>query len=269
MRPAVGDLVPVAACTVVVAPTNARQGKALTLLPSPARIARMTALLSVDGHDPQQTLCVASAEALGVAGAGLILMSGGRALGSVCVSNRMTEIAEEWQYTLGEGPCVDAFRTKAPVLVPDLADPEITRWPGFREGAQAAGVRAAFGFPLLIESVCFGALNLYQDHPGPLTTDQLADAVAVAFVASRIVLAWQSVAGPGSLAWQLEHVPMHRAAVQQAAGMVSVQAATSVSDAIVMLRAYAFAEDRPISEVANDVVNGKLRFDDRASPAES
>jgi hypothetical protein len=241
----------------------------LTLLPSPERIARMTALLTVDTHDPQRSLCVASAAAIGVSGAGLILMSGGRALGSVCVSNRMTEIAEEWQYTLGEGPCVDAFRSKAPVLVPDLADPEITRWPGFREGAQAAGVRAAFGFPLLVESVCFGALNLYQDHPGPLTPEQIADAVAVAFVASRVVLAWQSVAGPGSLAWQLEHVPMHRAVVQQAAGMVSVQASVSVTDAIVMLRAYAFAEDRSISEVAADVVGGRLRFDDRSPTAGS
>src|SRR6185369_2087113 len=148
--------------------------------------------------------------------------------------------AEEAQYTLGEGPCVDAFRTKEPVLVSDLATDDITRWPGFRAGAQAAGVRAAFGFPLLIQSVCFGALNLYHDRSGALSDEQFANAIAVAHVASRTVLSWQSVAGPGSLAWQLEHVPMHRAAVHQAAGMVSVQAAVSVPDAAVMLRAYAF-----------------------------
>jgi len=43
--------------------------------------------------------------------------------------------------------------------------------------------------------------------------------------------------------------------------MVSVQAAVSIPYAIVMLRAYAFAEDRPISEVANSVVGGDLRLD--------
>ena len=232
----------------------------------PARVALMTAALAVGEEDPKHSLCVASAAALGVAGAGVILMSGGRALGSVCVSGPMTEAAEDAQYTLGEGPCVDAFRTKEPVLEPDLADPRSTRWPGFREAAQAAGVRAVFGFPLMIESVCFGALNLYHDGPGALSDDQFADALAVAHVASRSVLGWQSVAGPGSLAWQLEHVPMHRAAIHQAAGMVSVQAAVSVPDAAVMLRAYAFAEDRPISEVATDIVSGTLRLDGRTFP---
>ena len=83
----------------------------------------------------------------------------------------------------------------------------------------------------------------------------------MAHVASRTVLGWQSVAGPGSLAWQLEHVPVHRAVVHQASGMVSIQATVSIPDAVVMLRAYSFAEDRPISEVATDIVSGELRLD--------
>jgi len=231
----------------------------------PARVARAVVALAIGETDPRHSLCVASATAVGVAGAGVILMSGGRALGNVCVSGAMTEAAEEVQFTLGEGPCVDAYKTKAPVLAPDLAHPDSERWPGFRVGAQAAGVRAVFGFPLLIESVCFGALNLYHDHSGDLSDEQLADALAVAHVASRTVLGWQSVAGPGSLAWQLEHVPMHRAAVHQAAGMVSVQAGVSIADGLVMMRAYAFAEDRPISEVATDVVSGAIRLDGTAA----
>jgi hypothetical protein len=225
----------------------------------------MTVALAIGETDPKHSLCVASAEAIGVAGAGVILMSGGRALGNVCVSNSMTATVEEVQYTLGEGPCVDAFHTKAPVSAPDLSQEAGDRWPGFRVGAEAAGVRAVFGFPLLIESVCFGALNLYHTRAGPLSDDQYADALAVAHVASRAVLGWQSVAGPGSLAWQLEHVPMHRAVVHQAAGMVSVQAAVPVADAAVMLRAYAFAEDRPISDVATEIVDGELRLDGNAA----
>jgi hypothetical protein len=231
----------------------------------PVRVSRMTAALAIGEMDPKHSLCVASATAIGVTGAGVILMSGGRALGSVCVSDPMTAAVEEVQYTLGEGPCVDAFHTKAPVLAPDLAHADDDRWPGFRAGALTAGVHAVFGFPLLIESVCFGALNLYNVHPGALSDDQFADALAVAHVASRAVLGWQSVAGPGSLAWQLEHVPMHRAVVHQASGMVSVQAAVSVPDAVVMLRAYSFAEDRPISAVAEEIVSGALRLDGTAA----
>ena len=231
----------------------------------PVRVARMTEALAIGETDPKHSLCVASARAIGVAGAGVILMSGGRALGSVCVSDPMTAAVEEVQYTLGEGPCVDAFHTKAPVLAPDLADADGDLWPGFRVGAVTAGVSAVFGFPLLIGSVCFGALNLYNVHPGALSDEQYADALAVAHVASRAVLGWQSVAGPGSLAWQLEHVPMHRAVVHQASGMVSVQAAVSVPDAVVMLRAYAFSEDRAISEVAAEIVDGVLRLDGTAA----
>jgi hypothetical protein len=227
----------------------------------PERVVRMTVALAGAETDPQHALCVASAAAIGVAGAGVILMSGGRALGNVCVSNSMTAIVEELQYTLGEGPCVDAFHTKAPVLAPDLEHADGNRWPAFRVGAESAGVRAVFGFPLLIESVCFGALNLYHDQAGALSDEQFADALAVAHVASRTVLGWQSIAGPGSLAWQLEHVPVHRAVVHQASGMVSIQAVVSIPDAVVMLRAYAFAEDRPISEVATEIVTGELRLD--------
>ena len=42
----------------------------------------------------------------------------------------------------------------------------------------------------------------------------MADAVVVAHVAGRAVMGWQSVAGPGSLPWQLEHADAHRAVVQ-------------------------------------------------------
>ena len=84
---------------------------------------------------------------VGVSCAGVVLSSGGRTLGNVCVSDGMAEAVEDVQYTLGEGPCVDAVETRAPVLVPDLGDPELVRWPGFREGgARRAGVQAALAF---------------------------------------------------------------------------------------------------------------------------
>jgi hypothetical protein len=146
------------------------------------------------------------------------------------------------------------------VLIPDLASADVVRWPGFREGALAIGVRAAFGFPILVGSVCIGALDLYQRQTGALSDEQFANALAVAHVAGRTVLDWQSVAGDGSLARQLEHLPANRAVVHQAAGMISVQAFETVDDALALLRAYAFSTNRPINDVAADVVRGALRF---------
>jgi GAF domain-containing protein len=226
----------------------------------PDRVARVRSALARDEEDPHSSLCVASANVARVSGAGLVLIMHGHVLGTVCSSDPVAETVEELQYTSGEGPCVDAFRTRQPVLVPDLGAEKVVRWPGFRDGAIAAGVRAVFGFPMLIGTVCIGAVNLYQHRPGPLTDEQLADAAAVAHVAGRTVLDWQSVAGEGSLARQLEHLHANRAVVHQATGMISVQASTTVDDAVALLRAYAFSTNHAISDVASDVVRGDLRF---------
>jgi hypothetical protein len=42
--------------------------------------------------------------------------------------------------------------------------------------------------------------------------------------------------------------------------MVSVQAAVSLADALLLIRAHAFAEGRPVSVVADDVVARRLRL---------
>jgi AmiR/NasT family two-component response regulator len=63
------------------------------------------------------------------------------------------------------------------------------------------------------------------------------------------------------VAWQLEGVPAHRAVVHQATGMISVQAGVSVDDAVAMLRAYAFAHDLAIGDLAEAVIDRTLRFD--------
>jgi hypothetical protein len=227
----------------------------------PERFAQVVAARTDEDHDPISSLCLACTDVLGVSGAGLMLMSGGRSLGCVGVSDRVTEAVEQVEYTLGEGPCLSAYKSKTPVFDPDLADNSVVDWPQFRVGALAAGVRAAFGFPLLVDWICIGAMNLYHDRSGPLTDTQVTDAVLVAKLASHTLLEWQAGAPPGTVAWQLERVPNHRMEVHQATGRISVQASVSVADALVLLRAYAFAHDRAISEVAADVAAGQLRFD--------
>ena len=68
---------------------------------------------------------------------------------------------------------------------------------------------------------------------------------------------------PGALATELEEGADFRFVVHQASGMVAVQLGVSVGEALLRLRAYAFANDRLLAEVAEDVVGRRLRFDDR------
>jgi GAF domain len=227
----------------------------------PERFAQVLAARTAQNLDPASALCLACTDVLDVTGAGLMLVSGGRSLGCVGVSDPVAGVVEQVEYTSGEGPCITAYRSQTPVFDPDLADEEIVQWPEFRLGALAAGVRAAFGFPLLVDRICIGALNLYRDRPGALTDDQIGGAVVAARLASRTLLSWQAAAPPGTVAWQLEQVPNHRMQVHQATGRISVQAGISLADALVLMRAYAFSRDLPISDVAAEVGAGALRFD--------
>jgi hypothetical protein len=178
----------------------------------------------------------------------------------LCTTNEVSHLIEELQYTLGEGPCVDAYQQDRVVAEPDLADPVTGRWFAFTPLALAAGVRAVFGFPLRTGAVRLGALNLYRDFPGPLSDDQHADALVVADVAARWVLEAQAGAPGDAVAKALEIGADFHFVVHNAAGMVSVQQGISVAEALIRLRAYAFSNDRLLAGVAEDVVARRLRL---------
>ena len=213
------------------------------------------------GASSSARLCEVSTTMIGVSGAGIMLMSGDVPQGSVCTTDEVSALIEDLQYTLGEGPCVDAYHQDRVVLEPDLADPRSPRWPAFTPQAVGAGVRALFGFPMRVGSVRLGAMNLYQDRPGPLSDDQHADALVMADVAARWVLDIQADAPPGALAEQLEAGADFHFIVQNAAGIVSVQLGVSLTEALIRLRAYAFSNDRLLDAVARDVVAHTLRLD--------
>src|SRR3954447_180971 len=156
-------------------------------------------------------------------GAGIMLMSGDTQQGSVCSSNDVSELIEDLQYTLGEGPCVDAYRQDRPVLEPDLAHPTTPRWLAFTPPAVAAGAQAIFGFPVQVGTIRLGALNLHPGQPAADSTDQRADALVMAGVAARAVLAAQAKAPPAELAAELEAGGNFRFVVHPAAGIVAAQ----------------------------------------------
>jgi hypothetical protein len=201
-----------------------------------------------------------AAEIVDVSGAGVMLMSGDLPRGSLCTTNAVSSLIEDLQYTLGEGPCVDAHRLDRVVLEPDLADPASPRWMAFTLRAVEAGVRAVFGFPLRAGAARLGALNLYQDRPGPLTLDQHADALVMADVVAEWVLDTQAGAPQGLLAPELEAGGEFYFIVHNAAGVVSVQLGVSVTEALVRLRAYAFSHGCSVNSVAEDIVGRRLRL---------
>jgi hypothetical protein len=224
------------------------------------RRSRIVARIVAAGGTPSAPgpLCEVAAEVIGLSGAGVMVLRDGVPQASLCTTGHVSSVIEELQYTLGEGPCIDAHRTGTVIVEPDLAAPVLLRWPGFTPEALDAGARAVFGFPVRIGAVRIGALNVFRDRSGPLSDEQHADGLVMADVIARTILAFQANAEPGALAVEL-NADIH-SVVHQAAGMVSVQLNISVGDALARLRAYAFGVDRPIAEVSRDVVARSLNF---------
>jgi hypothetical protein len=227
------------------------------------RLARILARLVAAGASAQMPgpLCRVAAEVVGVSGAGVMVLSGGTPQASLWTTGTVSALIEELQYTLGEGPCIDAHRSGTVVSEPDLDAPQTPRWPAFSPKAVEAGALAVFGFPVRIGAARVGALNFYSDRRGRLSDDQHADALVMADLIARAVLTPQAHDGRWPEPPGFADADIH-AVVHQAAGMVSAQLDISVADALARLRAHAFATDRRLSDVAEDVVARRLRFDD-------
>ena len=201
----------------------------------------------------------ACTEAVPVTGVGLALMTDAGPAGTVAATDGVAVTMEELQYTLGEGPCIDSSHSGRPVLQPDLAASGPTRWPLFAAGALEAGIRAIFALPLRVGAIRLGVLDLYRDVPGPLTETDLAEALHFADAATAILLHLQALDAAGS-GNGLVGVIEDRAEVHQATGVIAVQADVTLAQALVLLRARAFASERPILSLSRDVLTGAVHF---------
>src|SRR3954468_8323364 len=203
------------------------------------------------------TWCALVVQQAAVDGAGVSVLSAAGTPDPVHTTDELSALVEDLQFTLGVGPCFDAVTTGEPVLVSDLADPHwevVAGWQAFLDEAVSAGIRGVFAFPLGVAGASVGTLDLYRSTPGPLSSDGVRRTLATAGAIGSAL-----VSGGASSTEALEHV-RHRAAVHQAAGMVMVQMDVGIDEALVLLRATAYAEGTSINEVAASVVAGRRRF---------
>ena len=204
-----------------------------------------------------QRLCRTAARTLPASGVGVSLISGHDDHAAVvAASGTDAEVIEQLQFTLGEGPCQDAYALGRPVLTADLAGAARARWPGYAPAAQEHGVEAVFAFPLTIGAARLGAMDVYRAHTGSLTAKAVVRALAFADAATEALLDAQEKAPDEDtlgLGGALSGYVLY-----QAQGMVHVQLGIDLSQAMARLRAYAYAHDRSLSEVAADVVARRL-----------
>ena len=216
----------------------------------------------------ESRLCVACVDMLDVTGAGITIM-GGEQAGPVCVSNSRMAALEDLQFTIGVGPCRDAFKSGQPVHAPRLDNTASTRWPSFVDLARATAIGAVFAYPMSSKAAKIGVLTLYQNYEGELSEAQHSDSLAVAEILAETILSLQAAAPAGTLAAGLQDAVAYRAEIYQASGMVSIQLRIPAADALLRIRGYAFTHDRPVGSVAADIVARRLRLTDDSPEREA
>jgi len=206
-------------------------------------------------------VCAVTVAVSGVDAAAVTVMLAATPREILYASSRLAADLEEITLTLGEGPGVDASAGGGPALAADLAGADcLSRWPAFSPAAVQAGIRAVFALPLQVGGVHLGVLVLCRARAGGLTPQRLTDVLILADTVCALML---DTASDSARATEQapEPVGLQHPEVHQATGMLIVQLGVDAATALVRLRAYAYAHDRRLSDVAGDVAARRLRFE--------
>ncbi|QWF20206.1 GAF and ANTAR domain-containing protein [Nocardioides sp. LMS-CY] len=224
------------------------------------------------GISAANELCVTCVGLFGIDGAAVSMVYEGASRGTFGASSETGRRLDEYQFTFGEGPCLDAVEAREMVLAPDLDSPREQRWPLFADAVLDDGIRGVFAFPVMITSACVGALDLFRAEPGPLSPDQISGAMLAAELASKPLLDLVAGAGhpdldelggagAGAGAGSGDLAEVNRIEVYQATGMLIAQLDVDAAEALVRLRAHAMATGQTAIEVALAIVQRRLVLD--------
>jgi diguanylate cyclase (GGDEF)-like protein len=148
-------------------------------------------------------------EIMPITGAGVTLISNTLDPQYIAASNAAALRYEQLQSELGEGPCLAAYHTGEAVAVQDLNHE--SSFPVFTPRALSAGLTAVFTFPLRHDDVPLGALDLYRDTPGPLTTESMNAAQTLADVVAAYLINAQARADLKDSSERSREAAMHDA----------------------------------------------------------
>ncbi|MBM9467949.1 GAF and ANTAR domain-containing protein [Nakamurella leprariae] len=215
-------------------------------------------------HDPElvrpellpERLAVATARALPVAGAGLSLHGDDLRI-PVGASDESAALAERLQFTLGSGPCLEAYALGEPLLA---AEPVIAKhWPKYHHDLVArTAFRSVASVPLHDDLVQIGVLDLFGTGASLHTLD-LAVVNTVAEQICRLLVDAELSAEVGrSSLWLSNPAAAARNQVVQAAGIINVALELTAPRALSLLRAYSYRTERPVEATAQLIVDGVL-----------
>jgi ANTAR domain/GAF domain len=196
-------------------------------------------------------------ELLEVDAAGLLLADSGGILRLVAASTEQARVVELFQIQNDEGPCMDCYRTGQGVVVNDIrTDPAAARWPKFAGAAVEMGFAGVHAIPMRLRDQVIGTLNLFQIGPDGLNQAGSVAARALVDVATIGILQERALHQQEVVAGQLQVALNSRVLIEQAKGILAERLRTTPDDAFFILRRYARDHNRPLTQLAGDVIQG-------------
>ncbi len=202
-------------------------------------------------------LTASCVELLDVDTAGLLLADEGGRLHTVASSHEGTRLLELFQLQSDEGPCVDCYRTAAPVSCENIAGAG-GRWPTFTPRARSEGVRSVHAVPMRVREEVIGGLNLFRVRPGSVPGIDLAVAQSFATAATIGILQTRAKRSSDLLNEQLQNALNSRVIIEQAKGYLAERHQESLTDAFARMRNHARSHSQRLTTVAREVVGGTL-----------
>jgi GAF domain-containing protein len=196
-------------------------------------------------------------ELLEVDAAGLLLADGRGALQLVAASTEQARLAELFQIQNDEGPCLDSYRTGLPVIIADIAAADAAaRWPRFAAAAVDMGFANVHAIPMRLRDQVIGTLNLFGSAPDGLDPAVARVARALVDVATIGILQERATREQELVAGQLQVALNSRVIIEQAKGILSERLRMTPGQAFITLRHYSRDNNRPLTQLAGDVISG-------------
>ncbi|WP_123029075.1 GAF and ANTAR domain-containing protein [Mycolicibacterium stellerae] len=218
------------------------------------------------GAQAGDRLCEACVALFDVDAAAISLIFDGVDIGILGASGTTARELDELQFTVGEGPCLDAVAHRIPIFVLDLADPREVSWPAYRPALLAREIRGVYALPIVIAGQFVGALDLFRNLPGLLAADDLTGVLAAADLAQLPFLDFvgtdleTALTDPDSDAWA-ELDTLSRTEVSQATGALVAQLEVAPAAALLRLRAHAYVTGRSATDIALDILAHRLELE--------
>jgi GAF domain-containing protein len=166
----------------------------------------------------------------------------------VAASSDIARHADQLQYDLEEGPCLEAAKTGEPRLSNRLDDSQ--DWPHWGPRAAEVGVHALLGIELATDDELLGALNLYSARPEAFTRDDIDVAEVYATHATNALTAARLSSG-------LRTALHTRHMIGVAQGILMQLYELSMDQSFELLRRYSSHTNTKLGDVAEYVVRNR------------